>query len=350
MLRHILPFFLMLLIFLSGILYLLNIPFIIVQLAPQFVASRFPGVELEALSIRGQTFKFPHTLILSDIRCDVKNKDEVVHLQMKKITLNNAVEFLKKLENANISVAGLDAQFEQGRLLDFHLGFVAVFQQKAFYGIKGIVRGFAANYHRFQMEQISAKIAGNAQKFVVLEITGQAYDGKANAQIDLTFQPQPSFIFWAEVVNLKPETLKPFNEKIFPYLIGDLKGSFRIVGSKNHIDLLTVKMEFMKGGAVHRPLVEVIKDFQTRQAVKDQLTALMAGRETLEVDQGILQVQKANDYRLTLYFRVGHEQKGMDLTGTKDISAQDGVMSLLLSQTQPQDEQDKKEENETAIP
>jgi hypothetical protein len=187
---------------------------------------------------------------------------------------------------------------------------------------------------------VSAKVSGSAQGLHVLELTGKAYDGKANGQVDLTFQPQPSYIFWMEIVNLKPETLKPFNESIFSHLNGDLRGTFRIVGGWNRVDLFTTKLEFMNGGRIHQPLVELMKNLQTRQTLKDHLTAVMAGRETLEVDQGVLQVQKANNYRLTLYFRVGNERQGIDFTGNKDVSIQDGLMSLLLPQAQPQDGQE----------
>ena len=79
------------------------------------------------------------------------------------------------------------------------------------------------------------------------------FGGEGQGQALFTYFPIANYVLWMEFFQCDAKEIQKVYQQLFPGIKGKLNATFRIVGDKQSLDLLAIKLRLL-GGGLFKPL------------------------------------------------------------------------------------------------
>ena len=328
--RYILPIILLFVLTVACLFLILNTPFVSAVAIPHFVQSFVPGVNVSSFRIGWQRYRFPDTIILSDVSCVLAQDGRDVQMRIGKVILDEMLDFLKARDQLRLTAEDLSWSSGPMSAEGLRLKILLTLGEDSVQKFDGI---FAAKAYRrapYTFRDISARIKGEKHKAEVYELSARLYNGRAQGQISFLWEPLETAVLWLEFSDMDPATTHEVFGGLLSRVHGRLNGTCRLITLPQKIDLLAVSLSMPSGGnlgpTLAEKLLEITDDRDKRQLLEDQ-TRLGGG---LDVDEANLHVQSSNGNRLVFMYSLSNGGTGLKLKETYAREFEEGLFPVIF--------------------
>jgi hypothetical protein len=324
----VLTILILLCIFLAFVYVLVNTPFLMNTMVPQFINDHAQSFSIQEFKCKRQKSRLPNILSMYDVMMKVKVGENFFDIKAKELTVHNFLEFMQKRELLRVSSSGLDVKgknlsIEGGKtktvvgLSEWKVRFIegAAFSQDLWIG----------PYHS---QKISAHLKSNPQKIEIFEIEGDIYGGIAKGQITFDHKPHFSYVVWSEFSGLDTKKMENIYPDFFKDMTGMFDGSIRVVGSEQ-VDIFTIICQGRKGMAISPNVFLRMKGAFDDEEEKE-LRQLADSGAFLKAEHALLHVQNSRNQDIMFVFDIEEMANHFRLKGQFPLSWKQGFESFLF--------------------
>lgn len=327
--KNFIIFILVLMCLVLGFIFiLLNTPFLVNAMVPQLINNYAKGFKIESFSCSSQRSQLPDILEMRDVHLKVRVGDELIDVQAKRIKINNFFEFAKKHELLRLSASGVDINVKNITINSAQLKSVLglkewkfVFTEIAWFAQKMKIGPYI-------FTKTDGRLKATPKKIDIFDIKGGAYGGTIVGQLDFEFDPQFTYVLWAEFNDIQSQIVKYPYPEFFKAINGGLDGTVRVVGGEQ-VDIFTFILQGDKGLEISpNAFLKMEGAFDEEEEL--ELKRLAESGAVLKANKSKLNVQNSRGRKIMLIFDIEESAHNLFLKGRYSISWKEGYESFLF--------------------
>lgn len=329
--RYLIPIFILSVVFLGGMMLLLNTTWISMMSIPQYLGKNFPAMKIESLKVERQTFLPPNALELHNIALTVEQYGITYEILIPKATVDDLVNYLKLQKQVALSLQGADIRWGNGAVEGLNIKLRTDARKPGQVQADGILSGKSFRFARYQLNEFTGRVRGTEKKWQVFDLSAKGYGGTFTGQIDVQFSPL-DYIFYLEFSGLNGKGLATLGESFFSMIHGEVEGTLRMIGNETEFTLLAVNMEMPKGGTLDAPLMRRVAEEYADSQQKEVILSGLQSSSSFPVEKAILNLHSTNDLRSVCSFHIENKAQNLFLIRSVNMKLDKGFRHFLLQE------------------
>ena len=331
--RHVIPFFLLLAVFIGIFFVSVNTSWVSNRYGAEWLQEQIPGLEVDSFYVTRQQFIWPDRLRMFGVTADCRYQKKDIHFQAIEVIVKGTLKSLGQKEPVRLQISGAQVKTDTLELRDAKLDLIfpiKVLRTKIFEG-KGMLIVRKLNFYHYEAEDISIRFGVNQDQLQVFEATAAVYGGKfQSGQVSFQFKPGALYISWSELTGLDAEKLSRLNQILFSGLSGIVNGTWRLVGDLYKVEVLAIMLSMSEGGTMSPALLDRLIANMREGVSREQLRSLRQTGKLFVFDKANLYIQNIDSSTLALIVEI--EDKILDLHIQERIivTAPEGLRALIL--------------------
>ena len=314
--RHLLPLILLFSILFAGVYFLLNTTWLLSSLIPSLVKTFLKTVELQSFAFERQSFAFPDTISLHQVKATFIRNDITYDMKAADISIFDVKKLTEIPHVLKFSIVGLDVQESRWQLRQADAKVFVAFSKKDFSSLEGSFRFPSIVWLPYTIENVTGRVKGNVNRWELSEITGNAYGGIFHAQLAWEYQPEAVYTLYSEINDLQVKELGKTNLTLMAGCDGELNGTLRLVADEQKVPILDVSLSMPKGGIVNTVIAGHLLNRLSDVEKQEALDRILQTEKQLPFDKASVSIKNMTDQTAILTFSIKNEKEEIHLQGS----------------------------------
>jgi hypothetical protein len=321
MLKRLLIILLVLTLMAAGLFFALNTTVVTKWLVASVIKKELKGYTLEEFSIGRQQFAWPDRLVLSNIRCRLKSKNDFYQIVIRQIECSGRAPSQIFIEEAALESSSIVAKpgevrgnvYFQGLRLDHFDGEAKIPELEV---------------HRFHLANVSSQLEGTTKKMTLRNLKADTYQGKLSGQISLDWQKNLPYSMDIHFDNVDLSPMKDVNPSI-GQVEGVVSGWISVQGNTRNFHTLDLKANVTKDGRIDASLLQFVAPYIPGTKEAALLQDMMKRGEKIPVEVATMQITSVEKHKLSGFVKLLIGKLNLDLNLPVDILYDGNLFSLL---------------------
>jgi len=328
--RHLIPIFLLIVLFAAVGFLILNTTWLLSYLIPQFINHHVEALEIKSIRIEKQKFQAPESIHLTGVKLDLLMNDQTFQCTISEVTLHKIFSLWKSDQRIKVELMGSDCQGGSANLKGANFVLVLKSRQNAIIHLDGVFSVEDFSYYRYNLWNVSGRLNADRSQFQIYEIKSDGYGGNIQGQVLVEFGPSPTYIIWAEVFGVNPKRMVSLHHGLFSQVHGGLNGSVRIKGYADQLDLFAVNLQFVDGGEIGPALLKDLISYVKNDRARSQLKTAMHNRKRIPLEKGSLSIQNSSGNRAIFTVHLENLKEQIRFKEILDVPLEDQFQRFFI--------------------
>ncbi len=323
--RHLLPLILLFSILLAGVYFLLNTTWLLSSLIPSLAKTFLKTVELQSFDFERQTFNFPDTISLHQVKASLAYNNVTYDLKAAKISIFEVKKLMDVPHILKLSIEGLDVLEDRWQIRQADLKIFVTLSEKEFSSLEGSFHFASGIWPPYEIDNVDGRVKGNPHHGELSELAGSAYGGSWHGQLSWEYKPEARYTLYLEMKDIQTRELEKTNLALLAGCNGKLEGTLRLVADQERIPILDVNLSMPEGGTVNAKIAGHLLNRLSDVERQEALDQILQSQKQFSFDKANITIKNTTEQRATISFDIKNEQE--------QIRLQDAVKGLNIRKT-----------------